>query len=282
MASRVKSSIKRFIDNFFKVVKRPDMVLLPGNLAFFFVLAIVPTIGLISYAASMLNLNTNLIFGFLESLFSKEVADLLLSVNFDAMSGFKFVATILLGLYLASNAADCMITTTNAIYEIENKPWILRRIKACGMTFMIIVLLVFVLLVEVFGKSIVEIIINADLNPELINNIVLAFKILEGPLTWLIMFGVIKFLYSVAPSRKMKKRITSYGAMFTTIMWILGTAFYSYYATNYASYQTLYGGLANVVVLMIWLYYLSYTFTIGIALNYKEEENIHEKNGTIE
>lgn len=34
MASRVKSSVKRFIDNFFKVIKRPDMVLLPGNLAF--------------------------------------------------------------------------------------------------------------------------------------------------------------------------------------------------------------------------------------------------------
>ena len=77
MASRVKSSVKRFIDNFFKVVKRPDMVLLPGNLAFFFVLAIVPTIGLISYAASMLNLNTNLIFRFLESLFSKEVVILM-------------------------------------------------------------------------------------------------------------------------------------------------------------------------------------------------------------
>lgn len=282
MASRIKSSVSRFIDNFFKVIKRPDMVLLPGNLAFFFVLAIVPSVGLISFAASMLNLNTNLIFGFLEGMFSKDVADLVLSVSFNGMSGFKFVVTIVLGLYLASNAADCMITTTNAIYGIDNKSWILRRIKACGMTFMIIILLIFVLLVEVFGKSIVEIIMSANLNPEIINDIVLVFKIIEGPLTWLIMFGIIKFLYSAAPSGKIKGKITNYGAIFTTVMWIIGTTFYSYYATNYASYQTLYGGLANVVVLMIWLYYLSYTFTIGIALNYKEQEFILEKTGTIE
>ena len=86
MASRVKSSVKHFFENFLKVLKRPDMVLLPGNLAFFFVLAIVPSIGLISYVASILNLSTNYIFGFLEGMFSKEVADLLLSVSFNASS----------------------------------------------------------------------------------------------------------------------------------------------------------------------------------------------------
>lgn len=283
MASRVKSSVKHFFENFLKVLKRPDMVLLPGNLAFFFVLAIVPSIGLISYVASILNLSTNYIFGFLEGMFSKEVADLLLSVSFNGISGFNFAITILIGLYLASNGADCIITTSNAIYRIDNKSWIKRRIKACFMSFMIIVFFIFVLLIEVFGKSIVEIIMNADLNQELINNIVLVFKILEGPITWLIMFFFVKFLYHIAPDRnKNKLKITNYGAVFTTVMWIIGTTVYSYYATNFASYTTLYGGLANVVILMIWIYFLSFTFTIGIALNYKEEKFILEKTGTIE
>ena len=75
MASRIRSEVKRFFNNFFKVIKRPDMVLLPGNLSFFFVLAIVPTVALISYFASILNVNTNLIYDFLSnSFFEKELS----------------------------------------------------------------------------------------------------------------------------------------------------------------------------------------------------------------
>ena len=43
-----------------------------------------------------------------------------------------------------------------------------------------------------------------------------------------------------------------------------------------SSYEILYGGLANVALLMIWLYFISYIFVIGLALNYGDE--IEEEN----
>ena len=46
--NKVKSEVKEFYDNFKKVLFRPEMAILPGQLAYFFVLAIVPTITLIS------------------------------------------------------------------------------------------------------------------------------------------------------------------------------------------------------------------------------------------
>ena len=42
------------------------------------------------------------------------------------------------------------------------------------------------------------------------------------------------------------------------------------------NYELLYGGLANVALLMIWLYLVSYIFVLGLALNYGEE--IEEKD----
>lgn len=281
MASRIKKGVHRFFDNFMKVVRRPDMILLPGNLAFFFVLAIVPAVSLITYIASILSLNTNALFGFIENNFSAEIANLILGVSFTGMPTFKFIITIIIGLYIASNGADCIITTSNAIYEIKNKPWILRRIKAIGMTFMIIFLFLFMLLVTVFGHSIMGLVFASNLKPEIADNILVVFKILEGPVTWLIIFMSVKLLYSLAPDKKNKNNATTYGAMFTTIMWIIGTSVYSYYATNFASYTALYGGLANIVILMIWVYYLSYIFTVGIALNNRQDQYILEKTGTI-
>ena len=43
----------------------------------------------------------------------------------------------------------------------------------------------------------------------------------------------------------------------------------------------IYGGLANIVILMFWFYLLAYAFTIGMALNYRKEEVELEKTGTI-
>lgn len=275
------SKAKHFFDNFFKVIKRPDMVLLPGNLAFFFVLAIVPAIGLISYGASMLNLNTHILFQFVEENFSTDIANLILGVSYGGMPTFKFIITILIGFYIASNGADCMITTSNAIYGFENKSWYRRRIKACLMTFMIVLLFIFLLIVPVFGDGIVALITVLDLPTQIINNVTLIYNVMQGPITWVIIFLIIKFLYSVAPNKDDKYRVTNYGAVFTTVMWIIITSIYSYYATNFASYTVLYGNLANVVVLMIWFFCLSFVFTIGIALNYKEDQFKLEKTGTI-
>ena len=55
--------------------------------------------------------------------------------------------------------------------------------------------------------------------------------------------------------------------MFATVGLILSTAIYSYYANNIANYSIMYGNLANVIVLMILVYVISYILVIGIAMN---------------
>ena len=87
MKKKLKSEVKEFFDNFIKVLKRPEMAILPGQLAFFFVLAIVPTITLISYGASLLNLSTDVIYDFLANAFSKDIASMLLNIPESSASG---------------------------------------------------------------------------------------------------------------------------------------------------------------------------------------------------
>lgn len=284
MKSRIKNTkkaIKEFFHNFFRVIRRSDMVILPGNLAFFFVLAIIPTLGLISYGASMLNLSVDFLYNFISNSFSKEIADLVLGVNLNNEAGIHFFITILIGLYIASNGADSIITASNTIYGMENKSWFKRRIKAIGISFLIIFLLIFMLIVPVFGNNIISLIQEVNLNVIITNRIVAIFDLIKGPISWLIMFAFIKIIYSIAPDKKPHNRVLNYGAWFTTICWIIGTKIYSLYVTKYAEYSVLYGGLASIVVLMIWIYFLSYVFTIGIALNSQKDEDNLLKNGTI-
>lgn len=279
--NQAKYTIKDFFENFIKVLRRPDMVLLPGNLSFFFVLAIIPMLGLISYGASNLNLSTDVLYDFIESSFSTEMADIVLGINLGSMNGISFFITVLLGFYIASNSADAIIVASNTIYHIENKPFFKRRLKAFGMTLLIVILLIFMLIVPVFGNTIINLIKDVNINELITMRIIAVINLLRGPVSWLIIFVIIRIIYAVAPDSKPKNRVINYGAIFTTIGWILGTKIYSSYVTNVADYSVLYGSLASIVVLMIWIYCLSYIFTIGIALNSQKDESNLLKTGTI-
>jgi len=280
--NQVKGGIKDFFKNFYKVIRRHDMVILPGNLAFYFVLAIIPTLTLLSFGASILNLSTDVIYDFIAHSFSSEIADLILGVNLQNIVGIEFVIALVIGIYISTNGADAMILASNSIYHVENKSWFKRRLKALLMTFILTVLLLFMLIVPVFGNIIIDLVKEVNFNPNITSRVVMIFELVQGPITWIIMFVIIKMLYIIAPDKKKGNEVVSYGALFTTIMFIAGTKIYSMYVTNYASYETLYGGLANIIVLMIWIYFLSYIFTIGMALNYEKDETNMSKIGTNE
>jgi len=272
MKNKVKSNFQEFLDNFYKVIKKPEMRILPGQLAFFFVLAIVPTITLISYGASLLNLSTDIIYNFLSNAFSKELADLLLNSASISKGGFSLTMAIIFGYYIASNGADSIIITTNAIYEEKRNHFLKRRIKAIIMTFFLVLLFIFMITVPIFGKNIVELLQYVDLNYNFREKVARIIDFLQGPITWFIIYIFIKLIYTLAPNKQVKSKNVGYGAAFTSIGWILATYLFSFYITNYANYQAFYGGLANIVILMLWLYALAYIFTIGIALNYRREE----------
>ena len=276
-----KKSFKDFIKNVWLVLQRPELIVLPGQLAFFFVLSIVPTITLLSYFSSTLHISNNFVIKFLTKAFNPKIAELVSNTLTNNDLGLRFYFSLFLGYYLASNAAASMIVTSNAIYGIKDSGFFKRRLKAFIMTVFLIILFIFMLVVPIFGQKIVELIRYVNLNPRITETITNVFRFLKGPLSWLIIFFFIKLIFTMAPDKKVPSKNVNIGALFTTVLWIIITTIYSFYINRFASYDLFYGGLANLVILMVWFYLLSYIFTIGLALNYREEEIELEKTGEI-
>lgn len=279
--NKLKNNLEEFWENFTRVITRPEMAILPGQLAFFFVLAIVPSITLITYGASLLNLSTDIIFQFLSDAFSADIAGMLLNVTDTSVGGIKTFLLIIIGYYMASNGPASIIVTSNTIYGEKQSSFLRRRIKSMIMTFFLVLLFIFMLIVPVFGNTIIDLIQHVNLNSVITARITSVFNFLQGPITWLIIYFFIKVLYTLAPNKQVKSKSVGYGAIFTSIGWILTTGIYSFYINNYAHYSTFYGGLANIVILMLWFYFLAYIFTIGMALNYRKEEVELEKTATL-
>lgn len=269
----MKKKAKNFISNILSILKLPEMLILPGQLAFFFIMSIVPILTLISYGASTLNLSIDLVTNFIAKFFSLDIARLIMPSITNQELSLSFLITLIVGFIIASNGAASIIVTSNTIYGIKDRGFIRRRVKSIIMTLFLVLLFIFILVVPLFGNKIIETINYLNLKDIYIRQIVFIIKLLNGPISWLIIFLFIKIIYTMAPDINILSNQTNYGALFTSLGWIIMTYIYSIYINNYAYYSVFYGGLANIIVLMLWLYLLALIFTIGLALNYRKTNN---------
>ena len=194
---KTKRRVKSFFEHFFNVLKRPEMLVLPGQLAFFFILSVVPILPLISYIASSLKISTAVLADFLNHSFGNAIVNLLMPNVSEMSFSLGFVLIIILGLYFASNGASSIIVTSNTIYGIEDQGFLRRKIKSIVMPLFMILLFLFILIVPLFGESIISLINHLNLNDAVNKTIVTSIQVLNGPLSWFIIFFFIKILYTM-------------------------------------------------------------------------------------
>ena len=260
------------IKNFVNILNKPDVRVLPGTIAFFLFMSIVPLMMLGALIFSKLSFTLiNVVDIFSEMIPSnvyKLLTPILANVSSNSLSGWY----VIVGLVLASNGTHSLILASNTLYGIENKSYIYRRIKALIMIIVASTVFFFILFVLGFGNSILKFVLSLEMFNEIGPKIYNMFLILKWPIAIIVIFILIKVLYTLAPDKKIPSKYVNKGVMFTTIGWVIATSIYSFYATNIANYDLIYGSLSSIMVLLIWVYVMSYILVVGIAIN----TNIYE------
>ncbi len=268
---------KKFLRNVSEIARKPEMSILPGQLAFFVILSLVPIFTLIGYGATFFDISIESLVKLIEVQFNAATTEMIVPIISGQAIDIKLFIMFIIMFYIASNGADSIIIASNEIYQIKQSSWFKRRIKAIFLTLLIVILILFVLLVPAFGTKIIDAVDYFNIKSTLAN----ILEIIQGPISWLIMFTFIKIIYTISPDRPLPSSQVNLGAVFTTFGWVLTTAIYSYYIKNFARYDLFYAGLSNIAVLMLWIYFFSYIFVIGMSLNSKVELEELEITGTI-
>lgn len=85
-----------------------------------------------------------------------------------------------------------------------------------------------------------------------------------GIITIIVIFTL---LYKYTPNKKLTIKESAPGAIFATFAWFLVSFLYSYYTNYYANYEVIYGSIAEIIVLMTWMYFSSWSIVIGYEVN---------------
>ena len=269
---------KTFMKRVLEIIKKPEMRILPGQLAFFLLLSIIPLFAIIAVVAAKFSLSIESLIQVINQNLPKEVADFIIQIIGGKSISMNIVVFCVSGFILASNGPHSMIISSNILYKVKDKDFLTRRIKAILMTIILVILFLFVLAVPAFGDKIVNIIVSLIANDKIGKAISIVYNILKYPTSILIIFFFIKLLYTMAPDTTIKSKDTTTGAFVTTIGWIISTEVYSFYVSSFAKYNLLYGSVANLIILFLWIYLLSYIFVLGMALNASSHIDAIDKN----
>lgn len=269
-----------FILKIFKFLLKPEMRILPGHLAFFLVMTIIPMVALIITLAAALSLSTDSVKIAIESTLPSQIAIIIESITVGNGISFNLLVFFFSAFLLASQGTYSMINISNEIYKVEPKNFIKRRMKAIVMIFIMVLLFLFLLAVPVFGTTIFDLIIKivgANQVSLFLRN---CLALLKYPITILILFTNIKLMYIIAPDEEIPSKTINKGAMFTTLGWILSSEIFAFYIETFTNYNVFYGSISNVLILLLWVYLLSYIYVFGMIINaseFKKELNTDEK-----
>ncbi len=88
---------------------------------------------------------------------------------------------------------------------------------------------------------------------------------------WIIMLagflGVLAFLYAFLPDRPQPFKFWTWGGAFALLIFIGISWGFSYYAANFSSYNRTYGSFGAIMILMLYLYLLSWSLLLGAEIN---------------
>jgi membrane protein len=269
--------MKKFILDIIKVFDNEEMRILPGNLAFFLILSIVPIITLIVYSSGLLGLSTDVLVNFSNSFLPADVTNLLLPYIKPPDSTGNIFIFMIIGFVISSNSANNLIITSNTLYGLKSSKYIARRIKALVITVYIILLILLTLFILGFGTRILTLIKTFEiinLSADFIN----LFSLLKWPVAFFMIFYLIKIIYTLSVEKDIKSKYINNGSLFSTIGILIATKFYAFYVENFVNYNIFYGGLSNIIVLMIWIYIIANIIIIGIAINANFYNSLNDKD----
>jgi membrane protein len=193
-------------------------------------------------------------------------------------AGVMFFVGLAAALWSASGYVGAFMRASNDIWDVEEgRPvWKTIPLRLAVTSILLVLLTISALAVVLTGplaKSIGDIV-------GLGSTAVTAWDIAKWPVLILVVSFMIALLYYAAPNVKHPKfQWVSPGSIMAVILWIIASAIFAFYVSNFSSYNKTYGALGGIIVFLTWLWITNNVILLGAEFNAEMERGRQIQGG---
>lgn len=234
------------------------LALFPAIIFFFTIIPYIPVAG---FQDNLLELLQNFI--------PKKAFDAVEDTLFDIIKrphGGLLSIGFIMAMYFSTNGIHSLIEAFNQTrHSLETRSWIRQRLISIVLVFILSLLVIVAIVLISIGPIALDFLVKHDmLRVSFSYYLIIAGK-------WIIstamLFFAFSFLYYMAPATKSRYSFISAGSTLSTALTILASIGFNYYVNSISRYNTLYGSIGTLIIIMIWIYFNAMIILIGFELN---------------
>lgn len=175
--------------------------------------------------------------------------------------GIGAIIGVLAALWSASSGVGHLMEAINIAYDedVDDRPFWKRRGLAILLTLLIIAFLAVVATILGFATAMSGVV-----------GILLA--IAAAVVSAVLLMGLLAVIYRYSPDRDEPEwSWVSVGAAVAVVGWLIASALFAFYVTNFGSYNETYGALGAIVVVLLWMFITALMILIGAEINSEME-----------
>lgn len=272
---RGEVSLYRIVKIFIDKMTNDEILERASGVAFSFTVAIFPAIIFLFTLTAYINnfvpeVNSESIMAFIAQIMPESMFVTVEHTVMDIIGntrGGLLTFGALFSLILATNGTMSLIKAFNSCYStIEKRSYI----KAWFTAMILTVFLAFVLFLAIIMLVIGQFALDFIHEFQLINTsnfdyfLIISVRFI---VIFIVFFIAIATLYYFGPAVHYNWRFFSIGSLMATVLCLAVSYVFSYYITNFGTYNKLYGSIGALIGLMVWLYLLSSVLLVGYELN---------------
>ena len=172
----------------------------------------------------------------------------------------------LLALFSATSGLVALMNAFNSSHESEDRRGFFKiRGVAIALTFTLAIALVLAIIGLIVGGVVSDYLLKFGI----LNNVI--FVYLLAIARYLVVFGVfvaaVSIIYRYGPDINMKWTFVTPGSVAASVLIVLTTLAFSYYVSNFGSYNKVYGSIGTLIALMIWINLIALLLILGFEMN---------------
>lgn len=195
----------------------------------------------------------NSVLDIIQEVYSKSIETVSISIIFMLWSAAKSFYSLTLGLYSVYKSDE------------EEENYLIIRIKGIIGTIIVLLSIITVLILLVFGNSINDIISEHFAGFSKVISFILSIR---SGIVIISLFFMFILMYRFVPGKKgnkLKNQIP--GAIFASMGWYIISYFFSIYVDIFTDFSIIYGSLATITLILMWLYAIIYIILLGAEIN---------------